>query len=215
MEKSILLYVRKLIDYISENKNFYILFSERCVYSEHIGALFTDIILQAGLDYKRVVKPRVEFILNNYPETCSVKSFYFILKENGAENVLLWNNKEKIERIYSLINFCFLNKLNTSSDIKCFLTLEDNQKEFLNIRGIGYKTLDYFLKLLNSDTVAVDRHIYAFLEKAGIKSTDYFFVKSIVEYAADIMNISRRSMDCSIWHYMTNSNEAVQLSLRI
>lgn len=215
MEKSILLYVRELIDYINENKDFYILYPEQCAYSEHIGALFTDIILQAGLNYKKIVKPRVEFVLNKYPEANSVKKFYFILKKNGAENVLQWNNKEKIGRVHSLINFCLLNELNTSSDIKYFLSLEDNQKEFLNIRGIGYKTLDYFLKLLNSDTVAVDRHIYAFLERAGIESADYFFVKSIVEYAADIMNVSRRSMDCSIWHYMSNSSEVVQLSLRI
>lgn len=42
---------------------------------------------------------------------------------------------------------------------------------------------------------------------------DYKEVKQIVEYAADMMQIPRRTLDYSIWLYMSNNKRAVQLEL--
>lgn len=63
------------------------------------------------------------------------------------------------------------------------------------------------------ESVAVDRHIYKFISDAGIIYKDYKEVKQIVEYAADMMQISRRTLDYSIWLYMSNKKRAVQLEL--
>lgn len=60
------------------------------------------------------------------------------------------------------------------------------------------------------ESVAVDRHVYEFVSDAGII---YKEAKQIVEYAADMMQISRRTLDYSIWLYMSNKKRLVQLEL--
>lgn len=63
------------------------------------------------------------------------------------------------------------------------------------------------------ESVAVDRHVYEFVSDAGIIYKDYKEAKQIVEYAADMMQISRRTLDYSICLYMSNKKRAVQLEL--
>ncbi|MDL2290360.1 hypothetical protein LJB95_03040, partial [Paludibacteraceae bacterium OttesenSCG-928-F17] len=62
------------------------------------------------------------------------------------------------------------------------------------------------------DTIAVDRHIYSYVEQAGIEYKNYEMIKNIVEFAADILNISRRSIDYSIWSHMSK-NQGVQIAI--
>lgn len=56
---------------------------------------------------------------------------------------------------------------------------------------------------MNVETVAVDRHIINFLEQASIEYVNYHGAKKIVEYAADMLEISRRDIDYSIWYFMS------------
>lgn len=209
---TVIMDARLLVSYIQENLDFSLQIPEDCHYSNHIGALFTDSILQSGVNYRHVVLPRVCHILKNYPEAYTVTLFHKILDSVGPERVLNWNNRIKINRIYDLIDFCYANNLEEAHQIKSFLIVPENKKRILTIKGIGHKTVDYLLRLLNADTVAVDRHIYSFVEQAGIMSSDYVSVKSVVEYAADIMNVPRRAIDYSIWTYMSDTNHDKQLS---
>lgn len=57
------------------------------------------------------------------------------------------------------------------------------------------------------------RQKYKFVSDAGIIYKNYKEAKQIVEYAADMMQISRRALDYSIWLYMSNKKRAVQLEL--
>ena len=38
---------------------------------------------------------------------------------------------------------------------------------------------------------------------------DYFEIKEVVEFAADIMGSSRRSLDYSIWSYMSHKRSSI------
>ena len=205
MERQTIVSARKLADFINKTPEVLIINPQDCPYKNHVGAIFTDIILQAGLNYKTIVFPRVQYVLKTYPEAYTVSDFSNIIYLNGIENVINWKNQIKIERMFLLIEFCKQNNLETTNDIKKYLLNKLNKLEFLKINGIGNKTLDYMLKLLSIDTVAVDRHIFSFVEKAGIESDDYKYVKLVVEYAADIMGITRRAIDYSIWSYMSNN----------
>lgn len=204
---------RQLVNFIKDSKELTLISPNDCPYMNHIGALFTDIILQSGVNYKHIVTPRVNKILKDYPHSTTVRKFSSTLKSHGIEKVLNWQNPVKIQRMNKLIEFCIFNNLNTAQEIKIFLMKKENQSSFLEIHGIGRKTLDYLLKLLNSDTIAVDRHIFSFVHKAGIPIYDYLEVKSVVEYAADIMNISRRTIDYSIWIYMSSQRKNRQLQI--
>lgn len=153
-----------------------------------------------------MVKPRVHKVLLQYPNDNTLKKFKDIIDIEGLEYIINWKHESKLNRISQLIEFSIEHEIDTCFDLKMFLLDNSNRAKLLNLDGIGLKTLDYSLKLLNFDVVAVDRHIYAFVEKADIENRSYEFTKKILEFAADLLDVSRHSLDYSIWSYMSNKN---------
>lgn len=203
----------RLTEYINQIEDFKFVKPEYCPYVNHIGALFTDTILQAGVNYRSVVWPRVAHVLDVFPFATTVSIFAEVLDDYGTANVLHWSNSEKIQRMNELVSFCLDNNLETSRQLTNFLRYDDNVKRLKEINGIGNKTCDYLKRLLGFDTVAVDRHIRMFIESANILSNDYYDIKEIVEYAADFLEMTRRELDYSIWSYMSRKEKKViQLS---
>jgi len=204
----------RLKEYISRIDDFKFIEPEYCPYINHVGALFTDTILQAGVNYRSVVWPRVAHVLDTFPYATTVSIFAEILENYGTANVLHWSNSEKIQRMNELVLFCLGHQIETSRQLTEFLRYEQNVNMLKDIHGIGNKTCDYLKRLLGFDTVAVDRHIRSFMESADIYCDDYFDIKEIVEYAADFMEKTRRELDYSIWSYMSRKEQKViQLSL--
>ncbi len=204
-----IIHAKQLVEYIENDVKLEVIPSNNCPYHNHIGALFVDIILQAGVNYKNIVAPRVNKIFYNYPEADTVLKFQKLIHQKKLSTLISWKNDIKLNRIVRLIDFCIEHQIDSASDLKHFLMQNPyNKKVFLSINGIGSKTYDYLLKLMHVDTIAVDRHIYSFLENAGIEISDYDYIKSVVEFAADFMNISRRSIDYSIWKYMAYAQKA-------
>lgn len=203
----------RLKEYISQIDDFKFIEPEYCPYINHVGALFTDTILQAGVNYRSVVWPRVAHVLDTFPYATTVSIFAEILENYGTANVLHWSNAEKIQRMNELIWFCLDHQIETSRQLKEFLRYEKNVSMLKDIHGIGNKTCDYLKRLLGFDIVAVDRHIRSFMESADIFCDDYFDIKEIVEYTADFMDKTRRELDYSIWSYMSRKEKKViQLS---
>ncbi len=203
----------RLKEYISQIDDFKFVEPEYCPYINHVGAIFTDTILQAGVNYRSVVWPRVAHVLDTFPYATTVSIFAEILENYGTANVLHWSNAEKIQRMNELVLFCLDHQIETSRQLTEFLRYEQNVNMLKDIHGIGNKTCDYLKRLLGFDTVAVDRHIRSFMESADIYCDDYFDIKEIVEYAADFMEKTRRVLDYSIWSYMSRKEQkAIQLS---
>jgi len=200
----------RLKEYIDSIDNFNFIEPEVCPYRDHIGALFTDAILQAGVNYRSVVRPRVERVLFTFPEAKTVSSFSNVLDLYGVKDVLRWNNAAKIQRMKDLVSFCMIHTIETSSDLTSFLNSDLGGEQLKAINGIGNKTCDYLKRLLGFDTVAVDRHIRNFLVDADIMVEDYSEVKEVVEFTADIMDINRRALDYSIWSYMSHKRDNVE-----
>ena len=180
---------------------------------KEVGALFTDTILQAGVNYRSVVWPRVNHVLETFPYANTVSAFAEVLDDYGTANVLRWSNKDKVQSMDELVSFCINNRIETTRHLKDFLTYDENVLMLKDIHGIGNKTCDYLKRLLGFDTVAVDRHIRSFIESADIFCDDYFDIKEVVEYAADFMEKSRRELDYSIWSYMSRKEQkSIQLT---
>jgi len=199
----IALQARQLADYITSLDTFPIVPPDSDNEYDHVGALFTDIVLQAGLNYRTVVWPRVENILVNHAEKSSREQFQRLIDEEGLQKIMRWKHPEKLRRMCDLLSFAKANHLNTCSDLKSFLQSTHNREKLRRINGFGPKTIDYTLKLLNFDTVAVDRHIYSFVALANISAKGYGVTKQVVEYAADFLQISRSTIDHGIWLYMS------------
>lgn len=197
---------RKLVNFINGlDSDFreYLVEEDRHSYC-HIGALYTNIFLQAGLNYKNIVQPRVERVLLHYSEAETTSKFQKIIESDGLAKIIQWWDSTKLTRIQNFLNFSEKHGIETCNDLRSFLNNRTNQELVLMQNGVGPKTLDYLMKLLNFDTVAVDRHIVSFVEMADINVKGYQSTKRIVEYAADFMEISRSSMDYSIWRYMSD-----------
>lgn len=203
----------RLKEYIDTIDNFRFINPEICPYRDHIGALFTDAVLQAGVNYRSVVRPRVESVLIRFPEADTVTAFSNVLERYGIGNVLNWNNAAKIRRMQDLVSFCMCHSIDTASELTQFLNDKTGEDLLKEINGIGDKTCDYMKRLLGFDTVAVDRHIRDFLEDADILYDDYYDIKEVVEFAADFMDITRRELDYSIWSYMSKKSRPGELLL--
>ena len=202
--------INKLVSFIENHSDFNVIRSNSCFYNNHLGAVLADIILQAGLNYKTVVLPRVLHIYKNYNSAHNLSGTIDIIEEIGIENFLNWKNNVKTNRYLSVLKFLSENSIDTPYELAVFLNQQENAQRFLSINGIGYKTIDYFQKLMHVETVADDRHFLNFLTQANLNFNNYHGAKLIVEYAADILNISRRDIDYSIWYYM--SKKQTQMS---
>ena len=212
MRETIISNALYLKEYIETIDDFCIIEPEMCPYCDHIGALFSDAILQAGMNYRSVVLPRVKHILKVYPTAKTVKSFSRVLDCYGINHVLNCKNDIKARRMQELVTFCMTHSIDTTTDLFFFLKEETGVMALKSINGIGNKTCDYLKRLLGFDNVAVDRHIRAFLEGANIKYDNYFEIKEVVEYAADFMGVGRRTLDYSIWSYMSQQINRQQLA---
>lgn len=199
---------RSLVHFINSIQEMDLVHKQEHSAYDHIGGLFIDVILQAGLNYNHVVKPRVQRIIEHYPESYTVSSLSATIEEYGIEEVMYWNHAVKVDRFRRLIEFCQTQQIDTCQDLYNFLQSENNRKLFVDVKGVGPKTLDYTMKLLGFDTIAVDRHIVGFVEAAGIVHHGYNATKQTVEYAADLMNVSRSSLDASIWLFMSKMENA-------
>ena len=170
----------------------------------HMGALIMDACIQAGLNYDRVVKPRVEEIERD-PNLRTTTGVYQNM--NKMEEVAV-KNSAKIKCIQELTQFFSQEGIYTVGDLrKNYWSIRD---KLLNIRNIGRKTRDYIGILAGvPDVVAIDRLLTQFAEKAGIhvgnpsdSASKYDRLFNIYRKAACLLGITPAELDNAVWRYM-------------
>lgn len=173
--------------------------------SENMGAILVDAVFQAGLNYRTVVLPRVRAVVAAFPALATLGDLEAALDDPRFHTALNWRHPEKPGRLRELTQFLRVQGLETIGDIQVWLGGSANRGLLLSVRGVGPKTVDYLSRLLGIDTIAVDRHARRLLRQAGILSRSYAEAKRIIEFAADLLRISRWSFDKLIWDAMTAS----------
>jgi len=206
-----------LINKLEKSSGFRLYRSLDEIYSHknHMGAIMVDGILQAGINYDTVVKPRVEKI-GIIKKAKTTKGFYAFYSRQGLEKLINFRGK-KIETIKSLVNLFIKEKIDNPKELKKWIENNKNLKKLIMINGIGDKTVDYFKILVGIPTVAIDRHLINFLRKANISIGDYKKAREIINSTADKMKIGRALLDYSIWKYMSDKskNEKEKRSKRL
>jgi hypothetical protein len=197
--------VLKLVSYIHSLSNFRILEEYEGNYG-HMGATITDAILQAGLKYESVVKPRVRNVLQKYPQGNTTTGFLNLLTELGPNEVLQWKHPEKPARVLDLTKFLQAEFIETESDLHNWFLHEENVLRLKQVRGVKDKTADYLKILVGINTSAVDRHMYAFLADAGLLIKTYLEAKAILNATADQLGVGRANFDYSVWKYMSSKS---------
>ena len=170
----------------------------------HMGALIMDACMQAGLNYDRVVKPRVEEIAR-YPDLRTTTGVYQNMNKMIEVAV---ENYAKRECIQELTQFFLQKGIDTVSDLKKnYWSIRD---KLLGLKNIGLKTRDYIGILAGvPDVVAIDRLLTQFAEKAGINvgkpsdsASDYDRLFNIYKETAYLLGISPAELDNAVWRYM-------------
>lgn len=169
------------------------------VQANHLGAVLADAVLQAGLNYTTVVRPRVERIIREYPQASDMRELVKIITMESVPRFLNWTHPTKATRFVKLVT-C-LNDHNVS-EVRCLRTkLADRtfREKLRSIDGVGPKTIDYMACLVGIDSIAVDRHVRSFAKRAGVLNEEYEYLKVAFCYAADLLAVSRREFDAWIW----------------
>jgi hypothetical protein len=174
----------------------------------HMDATITDAMLQAGVKYETVVRPRVQRLRREYPEATTTSAFVALIDKVGIETLLDWNHKEKLSRVLDLTAFLVKEKIETEQDLKDWIEKDSfNENLLYLVRGVGPKTLDYIKRLVGISTVPVDRHILDFLGRCGCRfqpnQDEYGEARDIVLLSAELMGVDAGILEHSIWKYMS------------
>jgi len=166
---------------------------------DHLGAVLADCILQAGLNYRSVVKVRVERIVISFPQTSRLEGLAEVIRCGAVSEFLQWKHEEKIARFVGVVGLLEKHGVSDTVTLCSWLQNDTYRNHLLALRGVGPKTVDYLCCLLGMDCVAVDRHLKVFVRGAGVELKEYEELKLVISYAADLLDLSRRQFDTWIW----------------
>ncbi len=170
----------------------------------HMGATLADAVLQAGIHYESVVRPRVKKIKEKYPEAATTSGLAQVLARIGAAQFLNWKEGAKPERFRALVDLLLSNRIETEAELRVWLENPANLKRVQQVRGVKDKTAHYLHILVGGETVAIDMHLFDFLAEAGLPTKDFAVAHRIVVEAAALLGIQPSILDHSIWQYMSN-----------
>jgi predicted house-cleaning noncanonical NTP pyrophosphatase (MazG superfamily) len=173
---------------------------------DHMGAVLTDAILQAGLNYEAVVLPRVQKV-QSILEAKTTSGFLSVMEIQGADKLLKWTNPEKPNRLLAITRFFQAENIETTDQLREWLKIETNSPRLKQQRGVGDKTADYFKILVGLSTSAIDRHIFKFLDEAGMPTQDYQEAQILIHMAADIVGVDYAVLDHNLWKYMSKRDK--------
>jgi endonuclease III len=191
----------KVIEFI-EFLNFDFNQESRYINNDHMGAIIAEVVLQAGLNYRNVVKPRVDHIIKNYPLHSTINSMLMLIELKDVTEILNWQGKEKIDRFINLLVFCEKHKIDNTIDFKNWIVFEENEQELLALKGIGPKTVDYLKLLLGIQSIPIDRHLFNFARLSGVKSKKYSDVSLLYKNVSKMLNVDCTILDSVIWNFM-------------
>lgn len=201
-EKSRMLieFIESLPDFTIENE-----IDERY---EHMGATITDAILQAGINYKTVVKPRVERLRNSFPSASTTSGFLELATSRNIHDIVNFRGVEP-DRILAVTHLFKGKGVECEDDLREWLKDLRNISMLKSISGIGAKTVDYFKILVGFGNECGGQAFRNFIRNAGMQVSGYKKRQEIINQAADVMNIRRAVLDHSIWKYMSEKKRGV------
>lgn len=172
---------------------------------DHMGALIVDAILQTGIHYESVVKPRALRILHDYPAASTTSGFLKILSQAGPQQLLDFRGDKPI-RVMEVTCLLRYEGIETVNELAVWLSNPANQVKLKRIKGVKEKTVDYIRILAGTETNAIDRHLVNFLHAAKVDFNSYEDASKIISAAATVLGISISHYDHSIWTYMSGTS---------
>jgi hypothetical protein len=200
----------RLADYVRKLGSDFQIYTEIDGKYAHIGATIADAILQANRNYKLIVKPRVNRILRIYSDTQTTSSLVELLGHITIGEFMDYQSKIRAQRFKEVLDLLLREAVETTSDLRHWLTYPESVAKLRAINGVGPKTVDYLKILAGIPAVAIDRRLLKFLSMAGINSYSYVDAQDIIILTSDIMGYDRAHFDHSIWQYVETHHDNSQ-----
>lgn len=174
----------------------------------HMGAVICDAGLQAGINYTTVVLPRLRRLVEEWPAAVTTSAFvaHFAAHDLGA--MLPWRGQKKLAVIAALAAELHTANIEAPADLAAIYADEQSAAalatKLRKVKGIGPKTIDYLAILVGSDQhVAVDLHLRAFAQAAGITVRTYSDLRALYAAAAGERGWKPGDLDRAVWQYQT------------
>lgn len=172
----------------------------------NMAATLTDAVLQAGMNYKSVVYPRISKILTKHADYKTTCDFIILFQTHPIEEIINWKNINKQNTICELAWFLYINNINDENQLAWWMQSNENQEILLKIKGVGYKTIDYLILLSGQQAIPIDRHMFQFLEMADVITRSYKEASTILKKAAEQLKLNESLLDKMIWSYMSEND---------
>jgi hypothetical protein len=134
---------------------------------DHMGAKLTDAVLQSGINYENVVRPRVDRVFRDFPSGSTTSGFRAVLQKHGAATVLDLKGGRKLRTIVELTDCLADGSIETPASLRVWLGSTENVKRLHAVYGVGPKTTSFMKLLVGLDAIAVDVHVRRALAKQG------------------------------------------------
>ncbi|MCK5051935.1 MAG: hypothetical protein KAS53_09450 [Candidatus Cloacimonetes bacterium] len=170
----------------------------------NICAVLAEVVLQSGMNYNNVVRPRIVRILKNYPDLNTIDKMNNVLDFNKVQEILIWKGKIRIKRFLKLVFFLNEQRINSTDELKLWLSLTSNQNQLLELEGIGPKSLDYLKLLVGISTIPIDRHLSNFAEMSGVSTKKYDYLSNLYKQVCKYLKVEYHILDSAIWNFMNS-----------
>ncbi len=173
----------------------------------HMGKVLVDAALQPNTKYLAVVEPRVQRLLQSWPDATTTTAFADRMAREDISRVLPWNGTRKLQVLRELTEA--LLELGVETVVDLFLGYTDPdlapliRARIRAIKGVGPKTIDYLAILAGvREHAAIDTRLINFAAEAGIVDFSYAHLSKVMRLAAYQMSCGAGDLDSPVWNHM-------------
>ncbi|MBB5749928.1 hypothetical protein [Micrococcus sp. TA1] len=185
---------------------------------QHMGGLIVDSALQRRNKYTATVAPRVQKIVEQWPEAATTTGFRRLtgggdtagfdwsLNEGlGAlGKVIDWSSPARLIQMSETAQVFADQGIDTTDQLRDALeagqTRSALRRELQRVRNIGPKTLDYFDILCGiTEAAAIDSRIRLAATRAGIEKQGYDHLREVMFHAANTRDWRLSDLDAVLW----------------
>lgn len=176
----------------------------------HMGAVVVDASLQRRQRYVATVLPRVSHLVAVWPDAKTTDGFRRRLNTGELARVIRWNGQQRLVQIEQTTTVLESLQIKTVHDLSAALSSPDRRDPVRTalraVSFVGDKTLDYFDILTGkADGVAIDVRVRRVARAAGITTTAYWHLSSVIRHAAAARGWRAGDLDAAIWNAGANT----------
>jgi endonuclease III len=170
----------------------------------HMAATLVDSILQRGMNYEKVVLPRVHKLRDEHPEAATTSGFAELMQRVELAKLIAFRGEYVLATIRELTELLLDARVETEDELRVWLEDADNRQRLARVSGVGPKTGEFLrLRCGARDAVAVDRWLIRMLEAAGVDVREFWGQHKVITDAAGLLGVPAADLEESTWSYMS------------